>query len=480
MNTPHHFLSARAKIGALFSIVMLAIAPLQPAFAGVGFGTSFNNGVISSDNVDADLGSAGMNCRTVRIAVKASDIAKGDDEPSSYNWTNINNQIAAINASTTKPNILVDVHWGVPCPVWMDDAAESQRPKAAQFATFFRKAVDHLYARGVRYFEIGNEPNLERQIAFSNPVDRANRYFAILKACYSNAKPAYPSAIFLGGVISSLPRTSNADDNAFFDRMWSYDHGGNDYGWEYMDALTIHTYLRRVQDDGTGDGIYVRPEDKYGSPNRGYLWPNLKNSESQVNYHSRKIWITETSYDTDLDGPHVTEQQQARWQVRAAITFRAMPNNRITRVLQFSAYDSLAATHDYGFRTAPGERKKPQWYAWTTMCSVLTDAVSSITVQQYACANSTLSTPAGNATHCLFRYATEDPKEYGYVMWWGPEGGSGTFTISGIPSGSTISKIVTQYGSSPGWGPGPTPNGAGTISVTDVGAAPVYIRIQAP
>jgi hypothetical protein len=203
-----------------------------------------------------------------------------------------------------------------------------------------------------------------------------------------------------------------------------------------MHYYSFHTYIRGGD---VGGGGYVAPEFQFGNPNRGLLWTDVLVPSGQVNWHGKQVWVTEMGYDSldvSMGATQATrEANQARWEVRAAITCRGAPNGFLNRFLQFNAYSD--ATEAYGFRHGVGGVKKPQWDAWKTLNSVFDNSVTSVVMKGYY----QVTSPTTN--FCNFKY-TKSNGYYGWAVWWVPSGQSGTVSLgSGLVTGAVYTRAMS-------------------------------------
>jgi hypothetical protein len=129
-----------------------------------------------------------------------------------YDWSRYDRLVRAARARGVPVILAV---WGTPrwaadpripaSPIYPTRATRPRRP--ADFADFVTAAVKRYGPRGVRYWEIWNEPNTplflrpQYQRAGSRWIPSAPRYYALmLSAAYRAAKAAHPAVRVAGGV----------------------------------------------------------------------------------------------------------------------------------------------------------------------------------------------------------------------------------------------------------------------------------------
>lgn len=470
-----------------FTAVVQTASAAGPFKLGSQIG-GWSSFTMTAADITRDFGTSanGLDCKTIRLGFKASDIAPGATEPASYTWSVADARVDAVLGAGLNIQILANVSPGA-TPGWMKDA--NGNPDPVQFAKYFKKVIQHFnqapYSFGaIKYFECANEPNLVPGIITmpsNNKRMMADHYYLMLKECYTTTSTFRGSTIkVVGGVIAGAPVSNKTNDNDFFDQLWTVKHG-----YDYMDILSCHIYVRGGD---SGGGGYVAPEFRYGGtpPNdRGWLWQNLVDSNAKI-AGLRPVWITESSYSSE-EGLGVSEAEQATWEVRAAITMLGAPNTMVDRFLQFSAYDPPSSSFYYGFWNGLGGTKKNQFYAWKNMCSVLNDSVTWVQMKRYAFQGTghPTSSPSTNTTDCSFKWFTANAKIYGWAVWWVPAGGSGNIVVGStsvpIANGSKIETRLNGTTGVTGWNTVTTNySGNGTYTVTGVGNKPMYVRVTEP
>lgn len=392
-------------------------------------------------DVQNDFGSAGMNCKSLRLDAKASDI---EPTQGTFNWSATDGKISTLVNAGVGANVVLCVTGGATPPAWMCSGYPAGIPNPDLFDDFFFAVMDR-YSKApynVKFFEVYNEANYQfTELVPNDHRSRANHYFLILQKAWNRTatlRSANPAIKVIGGVTAGAPISKRASDNDFFDQFWNVKGG-----WQYLNYYSFHLYIRGADVGGSG---YVAPEFQFGNPNRGLLWTDILVPSSQVNWHSKEVWLTELGYDSadaSMGGTQTIRwDNQARWQVRAAIIMRGAPTNFIKRFLQFNAYwDDPVDDEAYGFREGVNGTKKPQWHAWKTLNSVIDDTVTNIEMKAYY----QVTSPTTNI--CNFKY-TKSNGYYGWAVWWVPAGGSGTVYLG---SGAVTGAVYTRTMKATSW-----------------------------
>jgi hypothetical protein len=154
--------------------------------------------------------------------------------PTSFYWGQLDQVVKSVRAAGMSVDLIIDG-----CPQWAAVAgtkgdASPQPASAAQFGTWAAEVAARYAPRGVRMFEIGNEPNNEY---FWQPKPDPAAYTADLKAAYAAIKKADPSAFVISGGLA--PEVSNGMDIsaiAFLRAMYADGAAGS------FDAVGYHPY----------------------------------------------------------------------------------------------------------------------------------------------------------------------------------------------------------------------------------------------
>jgi hypothetical protein len=206
--------------------------------------------------------------------------------PSDDDWASLDQLVASVQAAGLTADLVIDG-----CPPWAaaagaqgDDFAQPASP--AQFATFAGSVAAKYGAKGVKYFEIWNEPNISQ---FWAPKPDPAAYTADLVAAYAAIKSVDPSAVVLSGGLSPATDTSTSyDPRTFLTDMYADGAKGS------FDGLGDHPYT-----------YPLAPDDN----NAGSAWsqmaqtsPSLRSIMAENGDSAKRIWITE--YGAPTSGPN--------------------------------------------------------------------------------------------------------------------------------------------------------------------------------
>jgi polysaccharide biosynthesis protein PslG len=173
--------------------------------------------------------------------------------------------------------------------------------RMSDFTAFTRFVVEHYKAKGVRAYEIWNEPNTSW---FWAPGPNAGQYTEMLKASYPAVKAADPSAtVVLGGLSRS--------DFEYLEDV--YRAGGG----AYFDAVAVHPYTYGMDPTVSWNGTNAGEDPSRISWN---AFPAIKEIKATMNAFGdsgKQVWITEFGYSTTSKDGGVTPAQQADYLVKA-------------------------------------------------------------------------------------------------------------------------------------------------------------------
>ena len=219
-----------------------------------------------------------------------------------FNWTIYDRLVA--EASKRGISIVANLAY---TPSWARPAGAADDKVApvnvADFATFARAAVVRYAPKGVRHYEIWNEPNIS---AFWKPAPDPAKYTELLKAAYRSIKSGDASVQVLAGAFS--PKGGYNDPQCgtggttvdinplnFLEQMYANGAKG------YFDALSHHPYAGSSGPTGT---------------HRCNAWfemagtsPSLVSMLAANGDQGKKIWATE--FGTDLAWVGGSESKQA-------------------------------------------------------------------------------------------------------------------------------------------------------------------------
>lgn len=215
----------------------------------------------------------------------------------------------------------------------------------AAFARYCKAVVGRYAPKGVKHYEIWNEPNLcVPGFCPWNPGPKAEEYFALLKVAYAACKSVDSSVFIVGCATSPLdePETAQKIPGVeFIKRVFAL--GGR----EYMDAVSFHQYP-----------IGRTPEQ----------WVSYEIGRIQAVVGNKPMWITEVGYPTNL----VTEDNQANFIARSYLLGRTIPQlQRISWYdLQNDCTDPGNAECRYGI-LREDRSPKPAYKALKTVATIV-------------------------------------------------------------------------------------------------------------
>lgn len=264
-------------------------------------------------------------------------------EPDRFVWTDYDRAIDAYDKAGVKvlPILCYDAAWH---PSLSPTSAEYRE----EYGRFVYETVKHFKGR-ISAYEIWNEPNGAQ---YWRPAPDAGLYTELLKVAYREAKRADPSVTVVGGAVAGMD--------------WPFIEGMLKAGAaKYMDVISVHPYQGNLGSTG---------------PEAGNLAADLRRLKAllkQYNAANTRIWITEMGNRTIPDpyiaagkpqpSGRVTEQQQANYLVRS---YAIALSEGVERVFWFNLQDWPNET--WGTITEKDWRRKPSWYAYRAMASMLT------------------------------------------------------------------------------------------------------------
>lgn len=275
--------------------------------------------------------------------------------PNSFDWTKYDAAIGAAQARGLKIMLLLAF-----TPSWAKQPSCTAKWGCApanpqDFARFAAAAVQRYAPRGIRHYEIWNEPNIQ---PFWQPSPDAAQYTAVLKAAYTAIKQADPKAFVITGGTSpggdDLPRSINS--RTFLSGI--YANGGKGY----FDAVGHHPYTCRDYPGTAGDNAWYQMVGASSS---------LRTIMEDNGDGAKQIWATEYGTNTGAGGKcDVSEQKQADMLTRA---YQLFSTYSWAGPLFWYKYDENCASNvndlyglvrrDSACKLEPQSRK-PAWYAY--------------------------------------------------------------------------------------------------------------------
>ena len=304
-------------------------------------------------HLGANTGSLDIPTATRRLDSLAAMGAKWDrcdfwwhriqPEPNRFEWKDYDLALDAYDKAGVKvmPVLCYDA-------AWHPNQSPSMPTYREEYGRFVYETVKHFKGR-ISAYEIWNEPNGAQ---YWRPAPDAALYTELLKVAYREAKRADPSVTVVGGVVAGM-------DWPFIEGMLKAGAGNA------MDAISVHPYQGNLGSAG---------------PEAGNLAADLRRLKAllkQYNAPKTRIWITEMGNRTVPDpytatgqaqpSGRVTEQQQANYLVRS---YAIALSEGVERVFWFNLQDWPSET--WGTITEKDWRRKPSWFAYRAMASMLT------------------------------------------------------------------------------------------------------------
>ena len=229
----------------------------------------------------------------LRFDMAWSDIQSGG--PSNYNWTRYDVVVDAANARGLQILAILSYTpaWARPAGSPDDDKYAPSNPQ--DYANFAAAAVGRYAPKGVKHWEIWNEPNI---IGFWKPQPDAVKYTALLKAAYTAIKQVDPSAMVITAGMSPATNGTNIAPITFLQTLYANGAKG------FFDAVGHHPYCFPIM------------------PSEFQSWsawsqmsqtsPSLRSVMTDNGDQNKKIWATEFGAPTNGTTPPITENQQAQ------------------------------------------------------------------------------------------------------------------------------------------------------------------------
>ena len=205
--------------------------------------------------------------------------------PGSFDWAGLDQAVASIREVGLSADLIVDG-----CPPWAAVAGAqgqfAQPASSAAFATWAGAVAARYSIKGIRYFEIWNEPNLA---VFWQPKPDPAAYTADLKAAYAAIKAVDPSAVVLSGGLAPADNDgTDIDPRTFLQDMYADGAKGS------FDELGFHPYSYPDSPDtvASWSGWSMMADTN----------PSIRSIMTQNGDSGKKIWITE--YGVPTIGPN--------------------------------------------------------------------------------------------------------------------------------------------------------------------------------
>lgn len=223
--------------GVLGSVVVQpkTAAFAAPAIAKNSFGMAFGNTLpsLSQKSLDAQLQDiSNLGFTWLRTDIDWSTVQLQNAQ--TYDWSDYDRVIASANAHHLQ--VLGTIAYA---PKW---ARSSQCPdtfgcapaSTSAYATFAKAVVQRYAPKGVKSWEIWNEPNTP---GFWSPTPSPAAYTALLKAAYTAVKSADPTAkVITAGLSPAADQAPDIAPRTFLTGMYAVGAQG------YFDAVGYHPY----------------------------------------------------------------------------------------------------------------------------------------------------------------------------------------------------------------------------------------------
>lgn len=258
---------------------------------------------------------------------------------SSFVWTPIDQAVASIQQAGLSADLVIDG-----CPPWAAvagaEGSEFAQPASpAAFATWAGAVAARYADKGVKFFEIWNEPNINWA-----PKPDPAAYTADLKAAYAAIKEADPSAVVLSGGLAPAANTSTTyDPRTFLEDMYADGAKGS------FNGVGDHPYS------------FPAPPDEYeswsGWSQLSQTGPSLRSIMVQNGDSAKKIYITE--YGARTSGSNsVSESEQSTELVQAIAQVKNLSFIGSLYIYTWADVAGEAATDDgYGLLTEQNTQK---------------------------------------------------------------------------------------------------------------------------
>jgi polysaccharide biosynthesis protein PslG len=311
----------------------------------ITFGIADPNLVTETAAVQASQLAAMKSIGITSVRVDANWSQIQPESPTVFDWAKLDQEVDSIRAAGMSADLIVDG-----CPQWASYNSATKKPfpqpaSSVQYAAWAADVATRYAPKGVKDFEIWNEPNIVR---FWQPKPNPAAYTADLVAAYAAIKAADPSAFIIsGGLAPADTNGTNYSPISFLRAMYSNGAKGN------FDALGYHPYSFPV------------PPDKYESWS---AWSQMASTNSSIksimakNGDSNKpIWITEFGApSTGPSGIGATAQRIELSQAFAAVK----KTNWIGALYIYTWRDTStgpSGDNGFGLLTA-GNSPKPAYY----------------------------------------------------------------------------------------------------------------------
>ena len=217
----------------------------------------------------------------------------------------------------------------------------------ADYGSFAQKAVERYAPKGLKVYELWNEPNLG--CCFWKPKADAVRYTELVKAAYGRMKSVDPSITVLTGGTSPADTTSTSiSPPRFLQEMYANGVKG------HFDGVAHHPYY----------GPHPISSFKHWSSWSQMMFDtdrgkSLRNQMVENGDGAKKIWASEANMLVEsqcIDGFCATEQRQAEMIKEAIDAWRSYPWAGVMTMYNYYGHDGLSLVRSDWSPT-------PAWFA---------------------------------------------------------------------------------------------------------------------
>jgi polysaccharide biosynthesis protein PslG len=262
--------------------------------------------------------------------------------PNAFDWAQLDQAVQSALSAGMSVDLIIDG-----CPSWAalpsargDEFA--QPASSAMYATWAADVVRRYGPKGVRVYEIWNEPNIK---AFWRPKPDPSAYTADLRAAYSAIKSIDPAALVVtGGLAPIIPGNYNYSPVNFLKSMYANGAKG------YFDSVGYHPY--------SFPALPNTPAPMSGWSQMGDVYPSLRSVMISHGDAHKSIWITE--FGAPSGGPagvgqitQATELKEGILDAKATAWIGAL----YIYTWQDSGVDQPAGHNWFGLLTAQGAEK---------------------------------------------------------------------------------------------------------------------------
>lgn len=249
--------------------------------------------------------------------------------PTSYDWKTLDQVVGSVHEAGLSAALIIDG-----CPPWAavrgTHGGEFAQPAvSAQFGAWAGAVAARYGPKGVKVFEIWNEPNLSR---FWAPEPDPAAYTADLIAAYSAIKAVDPSAtVISGGLAPAADTKSSYDPVTFVQEMYAHGAKGS------FDGIADHPYTYPDEPDTAAFGSSWSEMSQTDPSLRSLM---VANGDSD-----KKIWITE--FGAPTTGGHPVSQAEQSTELVQAIS-QARQLSWIGALYFYTWSDQNAADDGFG------------------------------------------------------------------------------------------------------------------------------------